>query len=504
MVIAEYRRTQRLISTLGLFLVLTAGAVLWVSTSSASSTSSIRLEVQKELLISDMASAVQVEAELAGAFAGGTSGMGAVAGGASMESMVDRSETSSVPTDGAASDMIESDMSEMGSPEPDPGASLADDSELLVAISSFGEAAGSLRQLMSDSEQGLLEAAISGHNDFVASLAALDVQVQGGQDAMSFYFGNTQIFEAALRASLQDLQISSSTRLQAAADEVTSAETRVRWAVPLLLLAGLVVTASLLRMQANKRRIATLEHLVEVKGEFIAAVSHELRTPLTAVVGFADLLRKSGNELTPSDRAEMTAAIAEQSGEVAAIVDDLLVAARTDIGEMNVATVPVNLRAQTAQVLETLDMSQSIAILGHPPAALGDPARVRQILRNLFTNAVRYGGDHISVELGSESEGLASLIVRDDGDPIPTEDRKRIFEPYERANDQPGRPESIGLGLAVSRRLAQLMGGDLTYRHHDGHSIFELSLPLAAKTDLEGQRSAAAAPVAVDTVRSNA
>ncbi len=493
--------SQWLILVLALFLVITTGAVLWVSTSNATSTSLIRREVEKELLISDMTSAVQVEAELAGAFVGNTSDMLAMEGGDSMESMTDGSETSGVPTDGAPSDMTEGDMSEMGSPEPDPGALLTDDPELLGAIGVFEEAAGSLKQLMSDSEQGSLEAAITAHDDFMASMTALDAEVIDRQDAMSFYHGNTQVFEAELRASLRNLQMSSSTRLQSSVDEVSSTEILLRWAVPLLLLAGLVVTASLLRMQANKRRIATLEHLVEVKGEFIAAVSHELRTPLTAVVGFADLLRKSGADLTSSDRAEMTAAIAEQSGEVAAIVEDLLVAARTDIGKLNVATVSVNLRAQTAQVLEILDQSQSIAILGHPPAASGDPARVRQILRNLFTNAVRYGGDHISVELGSQSDGLASLIVKDDGDPIPKEDRERIFEPYEQAHDQPRQPGSIGLGLSVSRRLARLMGGDLTYRH-DGHSIFELSLPLAVHTDLESQQPAAAA--ALDAVRSNA
>lgn len=188
----------------------------------------------------------------------------------------------------------------------------------------------------------------------------------------------------------------------------------------------------------------------------------------------------------------MLAAIAEQSEEVSAIVDDLLVAARTDIGELTVADVPVDLRAQTVQVLETLDQSQSIALVGQAPKACGDPARVRQILRNLFTNAKRYGGDHIRVELGSHSDGLASLVVRDDGDPIPVEDRERIFEPYQRAHNQPGLTGSIGIGLAVSRRLARLMGGDLTYRHQNGHSIFELSLPVAAPTDLESHWPTAA------------
>jgi signal transduction histidine kinase len=104
---------------------------------------------------------------------------------------------------------------------------------------------------------------------------------------------------------------------------------------------------------------------------------------------------------------------------------------------------------------------------------------------------VRYGGDHINVELGSHSDTLASLAVKDDGGPIPPEDRERIFEPYQRAHNQLGRPGSIGLGLAVSRRLARLMGGDLNYRHQNGYSIFELSLPVAAHTNVESHRPAA-------------
>ena len=495
MAISEHRRrhpSKWLILALALFLVLTAGAVLWVLMQNAASSSSIRLEAQKELLISNMVSAVQVESERAGAFAGQISGIPSMEGGDSMVSMAGQVETSGDPAGEGASDMTEDDMPEVDMPELDPGGLLADDPQLLVAIASFGEAAGSLRQLISDPRRPVLEGVVTAHNDFVASLAALDVQVQSGQDAMSFYHGNIQVLEAGLRTSLQDLQSASSTRLQSSIDDATSTETLLRWAIPLLLLGGIVAAVYLLRMQATKQRVAILEHLVEVKGEFIATVSHELRTPLTAVIGFADLLLESGAELSSSDRAQMLAAIAEQSEEVNAIVDDLLVVAQVDIGELTVAAVPVDLRAQTAQVLETLDQSQSIIIHGQTPKACGDPARVRQILRNLFTNAKRYGGHHISVELGSHSDGLASLVVRDDGDPISVEDRERIFEPYQRAHNQPGRPGSIGLGLAVSRRLARLMGGDLTYRHQNGHSIFELSLPLAAPTDMENHRPAAA------------
>lgn len=466
-----------------------------MSMRNAASTSSIGLEAQKELLISDMVAAVQVEAERAGAFAGHIPGTGDLHVGDSMESTADATERSGMSTDGAPGDTTGREMSEMGTPGQVAGGLLADDPELLVAIGSFGEAAASLSELMSDSERQALEGTVAAHNDFVASLAALDGQVLGGEDAMSFYHGNTQVLEAGLRASLQDLQHSSSLLLQSAVDKVGSTAPLLRWAVPLLLLAGITATVYLIRMQATNRRVATLEHLIEAKGEFIATVSHELRTPLTAVMGFADLLQEPGTELTPSDRTQMLAAIADQSEEVSAIVEDLLVAARTDIGDLTVAAVPLNMRAQTTQVLEMMDQNKSIAVHGRAPKAVGDPARVRQILRNLFTNARRYGGEHVSVELGSDSDDRALLVITDDGDPIPVEDRERIFEAYQRAHNKPGRTGSIGLGLAVSRRLARLMGGDLTYRHQNGQSIFELSLPTAEPTKLESHQPAVAPTV---------
>jgi signal transduction histidine kinase len=108
---------------------------------------------------------------------------------------------------------------------------------------------------------------------------------------------------------------------------------------------------------------------------------------------------------------------------------------------------------------------------------MADPTRVRQIVRNLITNALRYGGSTITVTTGSRGE-TAYVQVRDDGPGIPEEKRDRIFEPYESAHEAVGMPGSVGLGLTISRKLARLLGGDLSYRS-DGGSLFELTLPAA-------------------------
>jgi len=222
-----------------------------------------------------------------------------------------------------------------------------------------------------------------------------------------------------------------------------------------------------------------LEQLNRAKDAFLASVSHELRTPLTAVVGFVQILHESANTISEGERAELLEMVVAQGSDLTNIISDLLVAAKADMGELRVTKVPVNLRAQTAQVMESFERKQvaDIEVVEHSVRALGDPDRVRQIIRNLISNALRYGGDTIRIELLSD-DIHAKLLVCDDGAAIPKMDHERIFEPYQRAHDAPELVDSLGLGLAISRQLARLMGGDLTYRHEAGESIFEFTLPL--------------------------
>lgn len=228
-----------------------------------------------------------------------------------------------------------------------------------------------------------------------------------------------------------------------------------------------------------------LEALAHSKDELIASVSHELRTPLTAILGFAEVLRTDSDDLALSERKELLELIVRESEEVAGIIEDLLAAARAEIGQLTVVRVEVNLRAQVAQVLESRvgQPGLSIEVSADPVLAWGDPARVRQIIRNLISNAARHGGDYCRVQI-SASHSLARLTVRDDGPGVPDADTEAIFDPYHTVTSEETQPGSVGLGLTLSRRLARLMGGDLTYQREDKHTIFELTLPLAetAKT----------------------
>lgn len=218
---------------------------------------------------------------------------------------------------------------------------------------------------------------------------------------------------------------------------------------------------------------------IRSKDEFLGAVSHELRTPLTSVLGFAAMLRESGVDLTENERAEFMALIAEQGEDMADIVNDLLVAASAETAELVVDSTPIDVAAAIQKALEHIpEVSTRIEMSGEPPQAFADPVRVRQIVRNLLTNAGRYGGSDIEIGIAGCDESVV-IQVRDNGDGLPEEEWETIFDPYQRSHHREGQPASVGLGLTVSRMLARRMDGELTYRYEGDRSVFELVLPAA-------------------------
>lgn len=226
-----------------------------------------------------------------------------------------------------------------------------------------------------------------------------------------------------------------------------------------------------------RRAERDLAALLASKDELVASVSHELRTPITTIMGMAYELRDNAGGFSADETSSLIDLIAEQSRELSNIVDDLLVAARADLDTLAVRPEVVPLAAEVAQIVASAPGLSPEVDIPDPVAAWVDPLRFRQIVRNLLTNARRYGGDQVRIEGGIEAGG-AYLRVIDDGAGIPPEDRESVFLPYTRSRSDTALPGSMGLGLPVSRRLARLMGGDLTYRYERG-SVFELTVPAA-------------------------
>ncbi len=242
------------------------------------------------------------------------------------------------------------------------------------------------------------------------------------------------------------------------------------------------IAQSRLRAKLEERN-AELELLQSRRASFIATVSHELRNPLTSVVGLSATLRDSMDRLDPEEARSLAGILARESAEVAGIVEDLLTVARDDAGRMQVSAVGVDLKEEVDRVFQAwAGAGESIRVVGPPTGAVGDPLRIRQIIRNLISNAVKYGGSRIDITVSSGA-GSAWVEVADDGAEIAESDRERIFEMFSTGSTSRAGRGGVGLGLAVSRQLARLMGGDLEYRHEDGMSRFTLALPIDRGAD---------------------
>lgn len=240
-----------------------------------------------------------------------------------------------------------------------------------------------------------------------------------------------------------------------------------------------------------------LQALIRSKDELVASVSHELRTPMTTVVGLSRELDERFDDFSRAEIEEFVSLIVQESTDVSNILEDLLVAARADVGTLSLDLRHIDLCEQLGAVVATIPAgSLEVVSSSTPMVVLADDGRVRQILRNLVGNAHRYGGPSVRVVVAQAGKD-AVISVRDDGAAIAVADRGRIFEPYEGLTGVPGIPGSVGLGLTVSRELARLMGGDLTYDHDGLEAAFTLTLPLAELPDTRATDSLEVTPVAM-------
>jgi len=216
---------------------------------------------------------------------------------------------------------------------------------------------------------------------------------------------------------------------------------------------------------------------VASKDRLIASVSHELRTPLTGVIGLISVVRETSAELLDPESMSLLDLVVEQGTELSNIIEDLLTHARAEAGTLHIDPVEFDMTGEVIIVAASHDIpppEPSVDVM-----AVGDPLRARQILRNLITNASRYGGSNISLHIEATPETVY-VSVMDDGSGIPSDQVEAIFEPYQSAEAKAA-PGSVGLGLAVSRSMARMMNGDVTYDRHDGRTRFTLSLPAVAQ-----------------------
>jgi two-component system, OmpR family, sensor histidine kinase BaeS len=249
-----------------------------------------------------------------------------------------------------------------------------------------------------------------------------------------------------------------------------------------------------LEMEESRR-----DELDRLKDEFVLTASHELRSPLTSVQGFAELLMLDRDSLTPR-QAETVEIILDNCRHLVRLLNDLLDLARSDAGRLAIQPQPTEVAPLVEDVVRTMRAqteagNQSLTEHVQPglPLINVEPARIRQILVNLLTNAHEYSPEGASIGVSARTLGAeVEIDVTDNGPGIPQDQLERIFERFTRGDaGLTQRVGGTGLGLAISKSLVELHGGSIVAESVVGQgSTFRVRLPIATAPTLGGNGGA--------------
>jgi PAS domain S-box-containing protein len=229
------------------------------------------------------------------------------------------------------------------------------------------------------------------------------------------------------------------------------------------------------------------EAATQAKSEFLANMSHELRTPMNAIIGFTRLVMRRSKDILPPREQENLGKILISADHLLALINDILDLSKIEAGRMEVHPVSVKLEELVDVCLRTVESmikSERLRLVKEIEADLPllhtDQDKLRQILVNLLSNAVKFAAEGSVTVTVRRGDGQVMIAVADTGIGIAEDKLELIFEEFRQVDSSIGRKYGgTGLGLSISRRLARLLGGDLTVQSTVGvGSIFTVTIPL--------------------------
>jgi signal transduction histidine kinase/FixJ family two-component response regulator len=258
------------------------------------------------------------------------------------------------------------------------------------------------------------------------------------------------------------------------------------------------ITARRQAEAAERAAAAAAAEAVRQRQQFVTLVSHEIRVPLEAVTRSLALLDESA---LPAPAAELVSGARRVARSLADLVSDILDLSRLDAGRLVLRPADFELAtllADAGAMFRAAAADKGITLLtvvdaGLPSALHGDAGRIRQVLINFLSNAVKYAGPGVVTLRAAPAGGMLKLTVADPGPVIPPHQAAALFQPFSRLEAaELGGEAGTGLGLAISARLAGLMGGEIGHAPEAGGNAFWLTLPLEPARGEDGVGSAAA------------
>ena len=236
------------------------------------------------------------------------------------------------------------------------------------------------------------------------------------------------------------------------------------------------------------RDITERARLEQAKSDFVATASHELRSPLTSIKGFIELLESTDNQNLTERQLEFIHIALQSTDRLAELVNDLLDIARIESGQFEIHPRSVDLRDTVTEVaamieprLQAKRQRLDLQIYDPRPPALADPARIRQIVTNLVTNAHLYTPEEGTITLRLEADAQTTTItVADTGRGVSPEEARRLFDRFYRGSTDERKSPGTGLGLAIVKSLVDLHGGTIDVQSTVGvGTTFTVRLPSA-------------------------